>query len=201
MLKQIVHQPTQNGYLLDLAFTDVGEAKAATLAYIADHRVVQVTLKFAVPKNEPVKREVWEYGKADWQRLEEELQEKDWSELRRAGPDEAAYLLTQCILDHADQCIGRKMVCMPRSSHPWLNDRALAMVQAKTAAEGTAEEKMPQRSAARSFLKNNGLGWKRRNTRCIACDAVANSGGQRVASYLILKQRRAACQHSKVRMA
>jgi len=138
--------------LLDSVLTAMGEAKAKTLASIADQRMVQVSLKFQVPRSEPVRREVWKYGGADWQRLEEELRENDWSKMRTAGPDESAQFLIQSILECADQCIGKKVVCMPRCSHPWLNDRATSAIQAKNIAEGTAEEKAAAEQCSRVIL-------------------------------------------------
>ena len=140
-LQQIVREPTRGEYLLDLVLTDVGGARASTLASIADHRMVQVLLKFHVPKSESVKRDVCNYGKADWQRLEEEMQALDWSVMQNMRPDEAAQYMTQSILKHASDCIGRKSVCVQKSTHPWLNNRALSMVQEKVAAEGTSEER------------------------------------------------------------
>ena len=106
-----------------------------------------------MPKSEPIKREVWNFGEADWARLEEELKRQDWAEMQDMRPDDAAEFLTSTIIEQAEQCIGRKTVRMPRSSHPWLNDRAINMIQAKNAAEGTAEEKTIAEKCSKVILE------------------------------------------------
>ena len=76
-LKQIVREPTRNEYLLDLVMTDIPKIEAEVGGKIQDHRYVLTKLKLTVPETEMLHREVWNYRKADWARLKDELQEQD----------------------------------------------------------------------------------------------------------------------------
>lgn len=152
-LEQIVHEPTRGNYLLDLALTDIPEAKATVLPAIADHRVVQIQLDLTVPKTQAIRRQVWKYAEADWQRLREELEELDWNFLQNQEPDAGAEYLTQTILELSDACIGRKWVTMQKSTHPWLNDRVVEKVKEKTRAEGTPNEQAAAQTCSAAILE------------------------------------------------
>ena len=53
----------------------------------------------------------------------------------------AAQWITDAILRSARSCIPLTTLRSRKSSHPWLNDRFVALVDAKRAAEGTPPEK------------------------------------------------------------
>ena len=76
-LEQMVHAPPYGNYLLDSALTDIPEATAAVLPAIAYHRIVQVQVNPVVPKALAIRRKVWKFAEADWERLREELEGVD----------------------------------------------------------------------------------------------------------------------------
>ena len=140
-LKQLVREPTRGSNLLDLVLTDIPDATCQVLPAIADHRVVQTQLSLQVPVSAPTRREVWSFAKADWQGLEKELGELDWLAMGDMDPDTGAEWMTKCILARSEEHIGKRWVTTPKSTHPWLNDRAMIKVGEKITAEGTVNEK------------------------------------------------------------
>ena len=57
-LKQMVRQPTREGNLLDLVFTDIEGVNAAVGGKIADHQSVMVTTAASVPTSQVRSRTV-----------------------------------------------------------------------------------------------------------------------------------------------
>ena len=94
-LSQIVREPTRKEYLLDLAITDIVGAKAEPIAYIADHKSIQMKLPIPEIKEIFVERKVWDLKAADWKKLKEELKDVDWAFLERhTGEDACSVSLT-----------------------------------------------------------------------------------------------------------
>ena len=129
-MKQWVTQPTRrdtsgSDYLLDLVMSDV-EVEVSVGAKIRDHRYVMTKLKASVPETLELKREVWNYSKADWERLKDELKDHDWSKLHAMNADEAAESITETILNFANECIGKRILKEKKSTHPWLTQKQRA---------------------------------------------------------------------------
>jgi hypothetical protein len=136
-LKQLVKEPTREGNLLDLALSDVPGATAIVSPSIADHNIVETSLKFKVPEHHEVKREVWQFAKADWDRLRDELAETPWSRMESMGADEAAEMLTSEVLRLSEACIPKRKITEKKSTHPWLTDKVEQLVREKVSAAGT----------------------------------------------------------------
>ena len=49
--------------------TDIPSAKTTVLPAIADHKLVKAELTFNVPKQTTITRTVWEFAKADWDKM------------------------------------------------------------------------------------------------------------------------------------
>ena len=147
---------------MDLVLSDIPEAACKVLPTIADHAVVQTELNLQIPESAPLRRQVWNFARVDWQRLEEELGEVDWQAISVMSSDEGAAWMTERILEKTDKCIGRKMVTTPKSTHPWLNDRVMGEVSAKIAAEGTVNEQAAAKQCSATILEEHGA-WERRN--------------------------------------
>ena len=85
-LKQRVTAPTRkdtasgNDYLLDLVLTDV-DVETGVGNTIRDHRFVLTRMRVRIPETKVIKREVWNYKRADWLRLKGCLRDHDWSVL------------------------------------------------------------------------------------------------------------------------
>jgi hypothetical protein len=138
-LQQLVYGPTRGEYLLDLVLSDLDGMKCKVLPTIADHNAVLAQITLPVPKCETHRREVWLYCKADWEGLRDRLEETQWEAMTEIDADNAANYLHTEIMESAAEFIPKKLFTDKKASHPWLNDRVLALVQAKHDAEGTAE--------------------------------------------------------------
>ena len=113
-LKQRVTEPTRkdisgSDYLLDLVLTDV-DVDTSVGGKIRDHRYVLTKMNILVPETVVQSREVWNFAKADWVRLKDELRDHDWSVLHGMGAQGAAATVTKTILHLAEQCIGKRTV-------------------------------------------------------------------------------------------
>jgi hypothetical protein len=138
-MRQLVHEPTREQYLLDLAITDVEDAKYKVLPKIADHSCILVYFDLPVPKTEVKERRVWRYQKADWNALKTNLASHDWSVLEVGSVDDAAEAFTRDILHIAEKHIPRNKMREQKSTHAWVNQRVVELVMAKNAAAETSE--------------------------------------------------------------
>ena len=156
-LRQIVSEPTREGNLLDLALTDIESTRCRVLPKIADHSIVEMVLELAVPQHAPVEREVWDFRKADWERLSDTLQSCEWSDIMGDNVDEAAQAMTNTILSASTACIPKRLLKERKSTHPWLNDRVVELVKAKAAAAGTEEEKTASESCSAAIMEERSV--------------------------------------------
>ena len=108
-LRQLVKTPTRKEHLLDLVLTDI-PAKTIIGGKIQDHAYVLANLSFAIHRSKEQTREVWDYKNADWDLLQDSLDEENWDLLRSLDPDNGAATLTAKILELACKSIGRKTV-------------------------------------------------------------------------------------------
>ena len=138
-LCQLVRSPTRGENLLDLVLSDI-EAKCEVMPKIADHNAVLIKVGLSVPEVKHHSRVVWHFCKADWEGLQNELDETDWSILNTASANDGAELLQARILEAAEEWIPRKKKTVKSSSHEWLTDEVVRLVQAKRDAEGTPHE-------------------------------------------------------------
>ena len=125
---------------MDLVLADV-ELKTVVGPKIRDHRYVLTTLGASVPDTTEIPREVWNYSKADWARLKDNLREHEWAELHHMDADGAANRVTDVILQHAKVCIGKRVLKEFKSTHPWLTPETVKLTEDKKLAEGKENEK------------------------------------------------------------
>ena len=107
---------------------------------VADHNYVVATTDVDVPEAEVVERSVWNYTKADWARLQDLLEDHDWSFLLELDTSAGAEKLTETILAYANEAIGKRLLKERKSTHPWLTDKAVKAVAERDAAAGTDGE-------------------------------------------------------------
>ena len=141
-LRQIVKEPTRYDNLLDLVFTDMSDIISEVGPRVADHNYVVATTDVDVPEDVVVERSVWNYKKADWTLLQEQLEDHDWSFLLEMDTSAGAEKLTSTILEFANEAIGKRLLKERKSTHPWLTDRAVKAVFERDAAAGTEDEKI-----------------------------------------------------------
>ena len=125
-MTQLVHEPTRGA---DLVLSSFSGVNTGVLPMIADNKPVTATLKLSVPSHVVSGRKVWRYGQADWERLHDSLADTCWDHIADQSATAAA------------KWIPLSTFSTIKSSHPWLNDRTIALVDAKRTAEGTPLEK------------------------------------------------------------
>ena len=110
-------------------------------AKVRDHRYTMTKLNAQVPDTTKINRNVWNYSRADWAGMKEQLKERDWEDMRSMSADEAAETLTETILNLAESYIGKKSLQEIKSSHPWLTDEIIQLTEQRRKAEGTPIER------------------------------------------------------------
>ena len=82
--RQLVKEATHEaGHLLDLGLTDMVEIeRARVLPRVADHNIVRFVMNLSALPQAQRGRRVYEYNRAPWQRICEELGDRDWSWIR-----------------------------------------------------------------------------------------------------------------------
>ena len=140
-LKQIVKTPTREGHLLDLVLTNIPGTRASVLPAITDHKLVTAVLNLKAPEKATVTRVVWQFAKADWDKMRDMLSAKPWEDMQRMHANDAAVFFNTAIQECAEQCIPRRELKERKSTHPWLDDAVESLVKQKTDAEGTPNER------------------------------------------------------------
>ena len=110
-----MRQPTRDGHLLDLVLTDSADVLCRVLPKLADHSVVETTLVLEFSDTTAVQREVWDFAKADWDKLDDLLENTDWGFLDHATTDDAAAQLTETLLDLLGRCVGKQRLNKTRA--------------------------------------------------------------------------------------
>ena len=87
-LKQHVKSPTRGPYLLDLVLSDFESGircKVIPGIHEEDHDAVLTSVDVSVAESEPVKRKVFDFKKADWNKLNKRLAAKNLDFLQTAN--------------------------------------------------------------------------------------------------------------------
>ena len=78
--EQCVKGPTRYEYLIDLVLTDLASfTSVIVLPALADPDMVLATFDTSVSRSEPVKRQVWDFNKADWKSINKILPDTNWN--------------------------------------------------------------------------------------------------------------------------
>ena len=139
-LQQVVRQPTRGENLLDLVLTSCPQdVKVKILPQIADHAGVLAQVRRQPVINNIVIRQVWDFSKADWVKLNKLFADTDWRDLLGHNANEAAEHFAGYVLSCAKECIPSRTIGHQKSSHPWLNERCRAAIAKKHSREGCAD--------------------------------------------------------------
>ena len=123
-LKQLVKQPTREDNLLDLAISDL-EGIVVLLPQISNHNMVLASFDIGIPESLVVRRSVFEYSEANWEALQDEINDFDWSSMDRLDVDEAGRYFYISHLDIVNRHIPRPDICEQTSARPWVNQKCL----------------------------------------------------------------------------
>ena len=141
-LEEKVGAPTRGDNLLDLVLSDLaGELKCTVKDGVSDHNAVLGQVTFGVPQVHTAERELFDYKNAPWTDIKADLAAYNWdTELSALCVDDAAAHVSKVIMDVLRKNVRHKKSTVYISTHPWLNDRCRAAIEAKTAAKGTVNE-------------------------------------------------------------
>ena len=138
-LLQLVREPTRGPYLLDLFITDLAECHVFVLPSIADHKTVLAEVPLPEIQQKSICRYSWKLDEANWNDLENELADLDWSNLARGtAEDSLTYfleILGLCLQKH----IPYRKTLHKKKNHPWLNEQCERAILQKNNAEGTSD--------------------------------------------------------------
>ena len=149
-----VRKPTRGPYLLDLVLTDLGsEVKAKPIPGVSDHSAVLGSLEATVDEEAPRTREVFDFGKAPWQRIAERFRDKDsWDRtLADMSVDDMALRFEDTVSKVLNELVPKKHITATPKAHPWLNDRCRQAIDEKQSAVGTPQE-LPARDRCSQIL-------------------------------------------------
>ena len=83
---------------------------------------------------------MWQFRDADWDKLNSDIAESDWTFLQSTQPSQGASMLTEKLLHIAEETIPKKTVTVHKSKHPWLSSECEEAVRRKHEAQGTDRE-------------------------------------------------------------
>ena len=155
-LRQLVTAPTRGEYLLDLVLSDLASGiRSRVVAGIHenDHSGVLTTVHLAIPESTPVQRKVYDYKKADWDKLRALLLAQDWRPTLALSADDAAEEMAKIILDKVAECIPSRMLMDKIWPHPWLNESCRSALLRKRAAFGSDQFEARRDECSRIFLE------------------------------------------------
>ena len=123
----MVRVPTRGEYLLDLVLTDVGDmTKISVLPNLADHCVVCIDMSVVIWRTEGTLRDVWDFRRADWDRLKVAIKECRWGEmLNEAHFDESVEKFCNHLCELALRFVPKKTIMNHQNAHTWLDEECL----------------------------------------------------------------------------
>ena len=117
-LNQLVREPTRNEYLLDLVISDIAGSSVKTLPSIADHKAVLMHLKLPEIAEIIIPRTLWHLKDAQWQALEKELSEIEWSNLKKGTAEDSLQYFLDILWTLLVRHIPSKKIKCKKSTHP-----------------------------------------------------------------------------------
>ena len=156
-LKQHVRGPTRGPYLLDLVLSNFAsgiQCKILLGVRADDHDAVLTAVNVFVPSCNPVRRQVYDFKRAKWDRLKSSLSKVQWGvSLAEKSADDAAAWLTSTILEIVDACVPSKWILDKPYAHPWINDQCREALQRKQDARNTPLYALERDVCSSVFLK------------------------------------------------
>ena len=138
-LRQLVKQPTREEHLLDLIISDLPATDVKVLPKVSDHNMVLADFSFDVEDDEPTRRVVFDYAKADWKAVRRDVAAHDWSRVDSVSVDEAERFFHTSLLDILQRNVPQRELFERKSKHPWINERCLEAIRAKNSSTGNAD--------------------------------------------------------------
>ena len=131
-LNNVITEPTrineQSSTLIDPCLVSdacivLDSGTMAVSDIISDHRATYVSIKIDLKLSSSYFREVWDYKHADYERLNDLIEQCDWTALISSSLniDEACKMFTSTFLNFCKTCIPVKTVLIRANDKPWFN--------------------------------------------------------------------------------
>ena len=96
-MKEIVKTPTLEKHLLNLVLTNIPNTRASVLPTITDHKQVTTGLNLKTPEKANITRVVWQFVKADLDKMRDMLNVKPLENMQRMHANDAAVFFNTAI--------------------------------------------------------------------------------------------------------
>jgi len=134
-LVQHVHEPTRGNAILDLVMSNFHgsvESHSASPLGKSDHSVVLCDFPCDdIRGEEPARRTIWRYNKADWNRMRADLRKTDWSSVITDDPEQSCEGVTSVVRDAMKRYIPSKSFVSSPTDPAWWTPECAAMMAAK----------------------------------------------------------------------
>ena len=100
-------QPTRRENLLDLVISEL-DGRIEVLPQISNHNMVLASVDIGIPESLLVRRLVFEYSKANWEALQDEIKDFDWSPMDHLDVNEAERYFHISLLDMVKRHLSRR---------------------------------------------------------------------------------------------
>ena len=88
---------------------------------ISDHKATCISIPFGYELNSSFERTIWQYNKADFELLNQKLEEQSWDCLTEGTIDEACDKFTEIFLSNVKQSIPQKKITVRTDDKPWFD--------------------------------------------------------------------------------
>ena len=122
--------------MLDLVRSDLADL-IEVLPQISNHHMVLASFDIGIPESLVVHRSVFEYSEANWEALQNEINDFAASPMDRLDVDEAERYFHISLLDMAKRHTPRRDTCEQKSAHPWVNQKCLQAIALQNSKLGT----------------------------------------------------------------
>ena len=126
-LHQLIKEETHNKAILDVIISSspdiVRETEVASQS-LSKHRAVKAILNFRMTPSSKIRRRIYEYDKADWKALNQDIEREDWEVvLGEKTADDMAEKWTRKYKDLINKHIPTKDIYISRDDAPWITSK------------------------------------------------------------------------------
>lgn len=99
------------------------------LPLLADHYCILASIKTRVSLQPLLSHTVLDYKHADWDGIQNLLNNQNWEMMNNFGVDQYAERLEEIIADAVNEFIPKRKIKIWDNSHPWINEHTVKALQ------------------------------------------------------------------------
>ena len=127
-LKNVINEPTRGNAILDpiIVPTDFSYLDTGTILVppnISDHNATYIILPFSYSTVHTFERNIWLYNKANFDSLNNKIENFNWNNLLNCPINEACNLFTYTFIDFVKECIPSKTITVRPDDKPWFDSK------------------------------------------------------------------------------